>query len=125
MASLAELMAGFASEIQHLLNFIYNFSEVSIELTEEMEEETIKGEKKEALSIAKDIKQNLKKINYHGNRAVGPAKAMLQQSRQGINVKEPTNINRIADEYLSLAYHASRAKDKSFNAELLTSFEDS
>jgi two-component system NtrC family sensor kinase len=125
MASLAELMAGFASEIKHLLNFIYNFSEVSIELTEEMEEKTIKGEKKEALSIAKDIKQNLKKINYHGNRVVGPAKAMLEQSRQGNNVKEPTNINRIADEYLSLAYHSSLAKDKSFNAELLTSFEES
>jgi two-component system NtrC family sensor kinase len=125
MASLAELMAGFASEIKHLLNFIYNFSEVSIELTEEMEGEMIKGEKKEALSIAKDIKQNLKKINYHGNRAVGPAKAMLEQSRQGNNVKEPTNINMIADEYLSLAYHSSLAKDKSFNAELLTSFEES
>jgi two-component system NtrC family sensor kinase len=112
MASLGELTAGIAREIQHLLNFINNFSEVSMELIYEMEGEMIKGEKKEALSIAKDIKQNLKKINYHGNRAVGPAKAMLQQSRLAINVKEPTNINRIADEYLSLAYHRPIERQK-------------
>ncbi|MFB0909658.1 MAG: ATP-binding protein [Flavobacterium sp.] len=125
MALLGELTAGIAHEIQNPLNFVNNFSEVSMELIDEMEEEMIKGEKKEALSIAKDIKQNLEKINYHGKRADGIVKGMLKQSRVGNNVKEPTNINVIADEYLRLAYHGLRAKDKSFNAELLTSFEES
>jgi two-component system NtrC family sensor kinase len=125
MASLGELTAGIAHEIQNPLNFVNNFSEVSIELIEEMEEEIIKGEKEEALSIVKDIKQNLEKINFHGKRADGIVKGMLQQSRLGNNVKEPTNINVITDEYLRLAYHGLRAKDKSFNAELLTSFEES
>ncbi|WP_232758569.1 ATP-binding protein [Flavobacterium sp. ALD4] len=125
MASLGELTAGIAHEIQNPLNFVNNFSEVSMELIDEMEEEMIKGEKEEALSIAKDIKQNLEKINYHGKRADGIVKGMLKQSRVGNNVKEPTNINVIADEYLRLAYHGLRAKDKSFNTELLTSFEES
>jgi two-component system NtrC family sensor kinase len=125
MASLGELTAGIAHEIQNPLNFVNNFSEVSIELIEEMQAEMAKGDTAEAKTIANDIKQNLEKINFHGKRADGIVKGMLQQSRLGNNVKEPTNINVIADEYLRLAYHGLRAKDKSFNAELLTSFEES
>jgi two-component system NtrC family sensor kinase len=125
MASLGELTAGIAHEIQNPLNFVNNFSEVSNELIDEMKEEFKKGDVDEGFAIADNIKQNLEKINYHGKRADGIVKGMLQQSRVGNNVKEPTNINVIADEYLRLAYHGLRAKDKSFNAELLTTFEES
>lgn len=123
MASLGELTAGIAHEIQNPLNFVNNFSEVSMELMDEMEEEIDKGDLEEAKIIAIDIKQNLEKINYHGKRADSIVKGMLQHSRAGNNVKEPTNINALADEYLRLAYHGLRAKDKSFNAELETHFD--
>ena len=123
MASLGELTAGIAHEIQNPLNFVNNFSEVSIELMEEMEAEIDKGDLEEAKTIAIDIKQNLEKINYHGKRADSIVKGMLQHSRAGNNVKEPTDINAVADEYLRLAYHGLRAKDKSFNAELETHFD--
>ena len=125
MASLGELTAGIAHEIQNPLNFVNNFSEVSMELIDEMQEEMTKGDTTEALTIATDIKQNLEKINYHGKRADGIVKGMLQHSRAGNNVKEPTNINGLADEYLRLAYHGLRAKDKSFNAELITHLDKS
>jgi signal transduction histidine kinase/ligand-binding sensor domain-containing protein len=124
MASLGELTAGIAHEIQNPLNFVNNFSEVSMELIEEMEEEMAKGDTEEAKAIATDIRQNLEKINYHGKRADGIVKGMLQHSRAGNNIKEATNINVLADEYLRLAYHGLRAKDKSFNAELVTHFAD-
>ena len=125
MASLGELTAGIAHEIQNPLNFVNNFSEVSLELIDEMQEEMAKGETEEANAIAADIKQNLEKINYHGKRADGIVKGMLQHSRSGSSVKEPTDINKLADEYLRLAYHGLRAKDKSFNADLVTDFNTS
>jgi signal transduction histidine kinase len=122
MASLGELTAGIAHEIQNPLNFVNNFSEVNMELIDEMEHELNNGDKDEAISIATDIKQNLEKIRHHGQRADGIVKGMLQHSRASSNTKEPTDINKLADEYLRLAYHGLRAKDKSFNAELETDF---
>ena len=124
MASLGELTAGIAHEIQNPLNFVNNFSEVSNELIDEMNEELDKGDIEEAKTIASDIKQNLEKINHHGKRADAIVKGMLQHSRTSTGVKEPTNINVLADEYLRLAYHGLRAKDKSFNATLKTDFDE-
>jgi signal transduction histidine kinase len=124
MASLGELTAGIAHEIQNPLNFVNNFSDVSAELIDEMEDELSKGDVEEAKAIAGDIKQNLEKIRHHGQRADGIVKGMLQHSRASSNVKEPTDINKLADEYLRLAYHGLRAKDKSFNAELVTHFAE-
>jgi signal transduction histidine kinase len=124
MASLGELAAGIAHEIQNPLNFVNNFSEVTAELIDEMELELNKGDKEEAIAIASDIKQNLEKIMHHGKRADGIVKGMLQHSRASSNVKEPTDINKLADEYLRLAYHGLRAKDKSFNADLVTHFAE-
>lgn len=123
LASLGELTAGIAHEIQNPLNFVNNFSEVSMELIDEMEEEIAKGDMEEATAIATDIKQNLEKIRHHGKRADGIVKGMLQHSRASSNVKEATNLNTIADEYFRLAYHGLRAKDKSFNADLVTNFD--
>lgn len=124
MASLGELTAGIAHEIQNPLNFVNNFSDVSAELIDEMEEELNKGDVTEALAIAADIKQNLEKIRHHGQRADGIVKGMLQHSRASSTTKEPTDINKLADEYLRLAYHGLRAKDKSFNAELVMHFTE-
>ncbi|MFA6084102.1 sensor histidine kinase [Mucilaginibacter sp.] len=123
LASLGELTAGIAHEIQNPLNFVNNFSEVSMELIDEMEQELNKGDREEAMAIASDIKQNLEKIRHHGYRADGIVKGMLQHSRASSNVREPTNINTIADEYFRLAYHGLRAKDKSFNAELIANLD--
>ncbi|WP_233098804.1 ATP-binding protein [Aureibaculum flavum] len=125
MASLGELTAGIAHEIQNPLNFVNNFSEVSTELIDEMNEELDNGDIEEAKAISIDIKQNLEKINHHGKRADGIVKGMLQHSRSSEGEKELTDINKLADEYLRLAYHGLRAKDKSFNAELITDFDKS
>ena len=125
MASLGELTAGIAHEIQNPLNFVNNFSEVSNELIDEMNIEIEKGNYNEAKQISSDLKQNLEKINFHGKRADAIVKGMLQHSRSSNGVKESTDINALADEYLRLAYHGLRAKDKSFNATIKTDFDQS
>lgn len=123
MASLGELTAGIAHEIQNPLNFVNNFSDVSKELVEELNEEIERGDFEEAKLISKDLIQNLEKINHHGNRASSIVKGMLEHSRTSTGKKEPTDINALADEYLRLAYHGLRAKDKSFNANFETNFD--
>lgn len=125
MASLGELTAGIAHEIQNPLNFVNNFSEVSHELLDEMQEELENENSAEAIEIAKNIKLNLEKIIHHGKRADSIVKGMLQHSRSSTGVKEPVEINALCDEYLRLAYHGLRAMDKSFNATLKTDFDES
>jgi two-component system NtrC family sensor kinase len=124
MASLGELTAGIAHEIQNPLNFVNNFSEVSVELVDEMEEELDKGDISEAKSIGADLKENLKKIRHHGKRADFIVKGMLLHSRNSSGEKELTNINTMADEFLKLSYQGLRAKDKNFNAALVTNFDE-
>ncbi len=125
MASLGELTAGIAHEIQNPLNFVNNFSEVNKELLVEMKDEIKKGNLDEVNAIADDVISNEEKINHHGKRADAIVKGMLQHSRSSSGVKEPTDINALADEYLRLAYHGLRAKDKSFNATMKTDFDES
>jgi signal transduction histidine kinase len=125
MASLGELTAGIAHEIQNPLNFVNNFSEVNKELLAEMRDEIEKGNLEGVKLIANDLIDNEEKINHHGKRADAIVKGMLQHSRSSSGIKEPTDINALTDEYLRLAYHGLRAKDKSFNATMKTDFDES
>jgi signal transduction histidine kinase len=130
MASLGELTAGIAHEIQNPLNFVNNFSEVSVELCQELHEEIEKTEIEAAdkayiQGIISDLSQNQQKITHHGKRADSIVKGMLQHSRISSGEKELTDVNALADEYMRLAYHGLRAKDKEFNAALVTDFDAS
>jgi signal transduction histidine kinase len=128
MASLGELTAGIAHEIQNPLNFVNNFSELSVELLDELKGELLRkvpeGDKPHVDESFTHIAQNLDKITYHGKRADSIVKAMLQHSRNSSGEKQPTDISALADEYLRLSYHGFRAKDKSFNATMKTHFDE-
>jgi signal transduction histidine kinase len=123
LASLGQLTAGIAHEIKNPLNFVNNFSEVSSELIDEMNEELGKGDIEEARAIGVDLKENLSKITHHGKRADAIVKGMLEHSRKSTGEKVLTDINALADEYLRLSFHGMRAKDKSFKADFSTDFD--
>jgi signal transduction histidine kinase len=125
MASLGELTAGIAHEIQNPLNFVKNFSEVNMEMLGEIDEALEKGNTPAAKVITGDIRQNLEKIIHHGKRAESIVKGMLHHSRNSTNKKELTDINDLSDECLRLTYHGLRAKDKSFNAKMQSDFDES
>ena len=123
--TLGELTAGIAHEIQNPLSFVNNFSDVNKELIDELKSELATGNMQSANEIARNIQENEDKINHHGKRADAIVKGMLQHSRTSSGQKEPTDINALCDEYMRLAYHGLRAKDKTFNAKFETDFDNS
>ncbi len=123
MASLGELTAGIAHEIQNPLNFVNNFSEVNTELIDELDKSLNLDDKKESSAIARDLRQNLEKINFHGKRADSIVKSMLQHSQKGGGIRESTDINSLCDEFLRISFHGFRAKDKGFNSSMQTKFD--
>ena len=124
LASLGELTAGIAHEIQNPLNFVNNFAEISAEMLDDLKADLQAGKTTEAVEIADDLQVNLQKINHHGKRASAIVKGMLEHSRTGDAIhRVSTDLNALADEYLRLAYHGLRAKDSSFNATMETHFD--
>jgi two-component system, NtrC family, sensor kinase len=125
LASLGELTAGIAHEIQNPLNFVNNFSELSVDLAKDLKEEIHKPDinKEYVEELLTDLSQNQEKINHHGKRASSIVKGMLEHSRASTGVKEMTDINALADEYFRLSYHGLRAKDKDFNANMEIDFD--
>jgi C4-dicarboxylate-specific signal transduction histidine kinase len=124
MASLGELAAGIAHEIQNPLNFVNNFSETNTELLAELKQEAIAGNTTEVIALTENIEENEQKITHHGKRADSIVKGMLFHARSSTGTKERTNLNRLADEHLRLSYQGMRAKNKEFNATIQTNFNE-
>ncbi|HEX3385592.1 MAG TPA: ATP-binding protein, partial [Mucilaginibacter sp.] len=125
MASLGELTAGIAHEIQNPLNFVNNFSDVTIELVAELYEELKNNDPEEAMAVADSIRESLEKINHHGKRADNIVKGMLEHSKVDTGKKEPTDINKLAAESLKLSYNSVCARDSTFTAACQTVFDES